>query len=152
MPEDLRVWEASRYGVDSHLENLRENIQQVQQATQELFCGLTELCLLCGITNIFTMYDERIKRILKRIDCEPMMRSAPMRIDDKWAEVGAFRTDEEMLMRLRSATGLTASLINRSMLPPILQNLSELSTPIMLPSDQGFAIRPMEQHNAGTRI
>jgi len=87
-----------------------------------LFVGLTELCLLCGIKQIFTFYDMRIARLLKRIDCPPTAISARLKVDDFQAEVGCFNTDEAMLARLREASGITETLVTLDMLPPVLQH------------------------------
>src|ERR1700685_3388477 len=52
MPHSPAVWETSRFAVDSPRGNSEEGIAQVNRATQELFCGITELCILCGIQKI----------------------------------------------------------------------------------------------------
>lgn len=121
MPSDPCVWEASRFAVDSLKGGCEEGLYQVHQATQELFCGVTELCLLCGIKQIFAMYDERIAKILKRIDCEPFAVSTRLKVADTMAEVGAFATDQSMLSRLRAATGINNDLVTPRMIPPLLQ-------------------------------
>jgi len=122
MPSNPDVWETSRFAVDSPAINPEEGLAQVNRATRELFVGLTELCLLCGIKQIFTFYDMRIARLLKRIDCSPTAISARLKIDDFQAEVGSFNTDQEMLRRLREASGITEPLVTLDMLPPVLQH------------------------------
>jgi acyl homoserine lactone synthase len=122
MPSSPDVWETSRFAVDSPAINPEEGLAQVNRATRELFVGLTELCLLCGIKQIFTFYDMRIARLLKRIDCPPTAISARLKVDDFQAEVGCFTTDEAMLARLRQAAGVTETLVTLDMLPPVLQH------------------------------
>ena len=121
MPRAPDVWETSRFAVDSLEGGSAHGAAQVNRATQELFCGLTELCLLCGIREIFTMYDMRIARLLRRLDCEPRAVSPRIRIGEILAQVGAFTTDATMLARLRAATGITEHLVTPDMLPPVLQ-------------------------------
>lgn len=122
MPHDPHVWEASRFAVDSLKGNSEEGIAQNSMAMQELFCGAAELSLLCGIREIFAMYDMRIARMLQRLDCQPRALSAEVLIEGDVCRVGAFTTDEIMLSRLRAATGLTGNLLTPDMLPPLLHD------------------------------
>jgi len=64
----------------------------------------------------------RIARLLKRIDCPPAAISQRLKIEDFQAEVGSFNTDEQMLARLRAASGITETLVTLDMLPPVLQH------------------------------
>lgn len=139
MPSNNNVWETSRFSVDSTEKNVHLHMAQVSRATQELFCGLTELCLMCGIREIYTMYDMRIARLLKRVDCEPYAISKKIEIAGNMAQVGAFRTDREMLSRLQTATGIAEFLVEEDMLPPILQEFrnSRISKAAMIsPSER----------------
>jgi acyl homoserine lactone synthase len=122
IPSRADVLEASRFAVDSLRGNSVEGLAQVNRATQELFCGLTELCLLCGIAQVFTMYDARIARLLKRLDCEPAQVSERMTVGETLAQVGAFKTDRHMLARLRAASGIHEPLVAPDMVPPALQH------------------------------
>ncbi len=121
LPRDPHVWEASRFAVDSPEGASEKSLAQVSRAVQELFCGLTELCLLCRIREVFTLYDMRIARLLKRLDCHPRMVSKRLRIGDNLVEVGVFATDQSMLCRLRAASGIRVPLVNADMLPPVLR-------------------------------
>jgi acyl homoserine lactone synthase len=120
MPRSPLVWEASRFAVSSSDEQSAKGMAQTNLATQELFCGLTELCLLCDIREIFTMYDLRIARLLKRLDCNPHRLSSRVEIDGHTSYVGCFKTDETMLTRLRAATGINHALVVIDMLPPVM--------------------------------
>lgn len=136
MPSDPDVWETSRFAVNSPKGDSEEGLAAVSKATAELFCGLTELCILCGIREVYTMYDMRIARLLKRLNCKPRAVSKQIRIDDIYAQVGAFRTNEEMLARLREASGIERPMISREMLPPVL--VSRLES---LESSEGAHVR-----------
>jgi N-acyl-L-homoserine lactone synthetase len=129
MPSSPVIWEASRFAVDSPEGQSKEGLAEVNRATQELFCGLTELCLLTGIREVYTLYDMRIARLLKRLDCRARATSQRLKIDDFQAETGVFRTDETMLANLRAATGLRDPLIRPDMLPPILMEFRAKSQP-----------------------
>lgn len=123
MPENPAVWEASRFGVNSLKERSREGLHQVSKATAELFCALTETCLLCGIETVYTLYDQRIARLIKRLDCTPDNISEPILIDGVACLIGRFTTDLSMLHRLRQASGIHDNLVSPDILPPILQEL-----------------------------
>jgi acyl homoserine lactone synthase len=125
MPERDDVWEASRFAVDNAEGCSAENMAQVSRATQELFCGLTELCILCGIREVYTMYDMRIARLLRRLDCPPRAVSATLKVDGHLTQAGIFATDAGMLARLRAVTGLQKPLVNPDALPPLLQGRRE---------------------------
>lgn len=138
MPSRPDVWETSRFAVDSPAGNTEEGLAQVNHATRELFVGLTELCLMCGIKQIFTFYDMRIARLLKRIDCPPTAISARLKIEDFQAEVGCFTTDEAMLDRLRTASGITEPLVTLDMLPPVLQHYRARLLHLPRPAEDRF--------------
>ena len=121
MPSDPHVWEASRFAVDCPKIEGDEGSNLPSLATQELFCGLTELCILCGIKKIYTLYDMRIARLLKKLNCEPQAVSERLPIDGQVSQVACFVTDESMLERLRAATGMRKNLITPDMLPPLLR-------------------------------
>lgn len=126
MPACDDVWETSRFAVSPVTGGEgQEGLAQVHRATQELFCGVTEVCLHCGITEIFTMYDSLIARLLRRLDCRPREVSAPLQIEGRACYVGRFRTDQAMLDRLRAASGITETLVHVEDLPPILLERAE---------------------------
>jgi N-acyl-L-homoserine lactone synthetase len=129
MPSSATVWEASRFAVDSPDGQSKEGLAEVNRATQELFCGLTEVCLLAGVREVYTLYDMRIARLLKRLDCRARATSQRLRIDNFLAETGVFTTDETMLANLRAATGIREQLVQPDMLPPILAELRAKSQP-----------------------
>ena len=128
MPTDQFVWEASRFAVESNTEEPEERVRQLNEFTAELFCALTELSILCGIREIYTLYDMRIARLLKRLDCEPVYVSEKRKIGDYLVQTGVFRTDADMLSRIQKKTGLRGYLINQDDLPPLLDNLRHANT------------------------
>jgi N-acyl-L-homoserine lactone synthetase len=141
MPVSATVWEASRFAVDSPEGQSNEGLAEVNRATQELFCGLTEVCLLTGIREVYTLYDMRIARLLKRLNCRARATSERLRIDTFQAEIGVFATDETMLANLRAASGIRERLIEPDMLPPFLQQRREhaIRTTLIEGADIPFA-------------
>lgn len=124
MPSSNTIWEASRFCVDDKFENIGTGINQINTITCELFCALTELSILCGIKQIYTLYDLRISRLLRRLDCVPQVESSRIKIDDHVAQVGCFNTDIQMLNHLRKATGIMQNLVDCTDLPPSFQKTS----------------------------
>lgn len=123
MPRSPMIWEASRFGVNSLSASVREGLHQVSRATAELFCALTETCILCGIDEVYTLYDARIARLIKRLDCTPKDISESMPIDGRECKIGRFITDSEMLSRIKKSAGIQKSLVTEASLPPILTEL-----------------------------
>jgi N-acyl-L-homoserine lactone synthetase len=123
MPRTIHAWETSRFGIDVPDSDSKEGLAKISRTTQELVCGLLELCLLCGITEIVTMYDLRITRLLKRVSFLPYMTSQRLPVSDIIAEVGLFKIDEAHLSRVRHAIGIEESTVTPGMLPPFLKAL-----------------------------
>ncbi len=122
MPDDdAGAWEVSRFSIDAPAADPAQAAALSQRAVAEMFCALTETCILCGIREIYTLYDDRIARVIERIDCAPERTSDVMPIDGQNCRTGVFRTDRQMLQRLRRATGVKDSLIAHIELPPVLQ-------------------------------
>lgn len=135
MSQSPYIWEASRFGVHSSKEKTRDNLLQVSKATSELFCALTETCILCGIREVYTLYDARIERLIKRLDCYPKNISDNILIDGIPCRIGRFLTNQEMLSNIRNASGLRTPLVSQDHLPPILSNMRLLNQRIPLLED-----------------
>lgn len=118
MPEAEDVWEASRFAISVLDGDPKKVAEQTQRTIGEMFCALTELCMHVGIKEIYTLYDERIARVIKRIDCQPCRISDKMPIDGANCQIGAFKTDGAMLSRLQKSTGITESFLDQIELPP----------------------------------
>lgn len=120
MPQKDTVWEVSRFAINPVATDPQMAQEEAMRAVGEMFCGLTELCISCGITDIFTFYDDRIARVIRRIDCAPYATSKVEEMYGTQVRVGAFKTDAAMLQRLRAATGITSSMIDGIELPMLL--------------------------------
>lgn len=120
MPQRRDVFEVSRFAVHSLAETAEAAAAETRKAVAEMFCGLTELCLRAGITEVHTLYDDRIAKIIRRLDCVPEKTSAPLEISGVPCRTGVFRTDAAMLARLRAATGIAHDLTGGLELPPAL--------------------------------
>lgn len=134
-PSDPFVWEGSRFSVEKAPGTHSKGLAQISHTTQELFCGITELCVHCGIREIFTLYDMRIARLLGRLNCPAKQVSSRICINGLPAEVGRFVTDQAMLERLRRSAGIYHNLIDTSDLPhglvQYLHTSNRLNTPTL---------------------
>ena len=112
LPADPRIWETSRFAVESLPETL-SGLRAVSRVTREMFCGLVELCLLFGIREIVTVYDVRIERLLERIGCAPYWRSGEHLIGNTVTVAGRFEISDGVLQAIRDAGGITEPVLYR---------------------------------------
>jgi acyl homoserine lactone synthase len=116
-PESPTMLEASRFAVHSGDDVIADDDPDIgglgdpSRTSSELFCGLVEYCLACGITEIVTVYDIRIARLLPRIGCKPRWQSPTLRIGKSAAKYGVFDINERVLADIREAGGITQSVI-----------------------------------------
>ena len=113
VPADERIWEASRFAVECG-EGGCESLAAVSSVTSELFCGLVEYCISAGIEQVVTVYDIRIARLLPRVGCTPLWKTKPQRVGKTLALAGGFETSETVLAELRTAGGITASVVQNA--------------------------------------
>ncbi len=120
MPARGDCIEVSRFAVDCPADNLQQVITETQQAIGEMFCALTEFCMRIGVRYVYTLYDARIEKVINKIDCTPQSVSETLPIDGMACQAGIFKTDTDMLQRLRAATGIQSPLISKIQNPPYL--------------------------------
>lgn len=121
MPVASNIYEVSRFSVNSLNPDSRANKAESQQAVGEMFVALTALCMKAGIDEIHTLYDDRIAKVIAKIDCAPYASSERLPIDGMMCQTGAFQTNQQMLDRLKAVTGVDASVIDGIDLPPALK-------------------------------
>lgn len=66
-----RVWESTRFCVDTARLAHDGNMKAVSMATCELMIGSLEYCRSAGIEDIITVIDPVMNRVLKRSECAP---------------------------------------------------------------------------------
>ena len=67
----------------------------------ELIAGIGEVALLAGLTQIVSVFDARILRVLKAVGCEPEVIGRPRRIGEVMAYAALFEPDQERLAAFR---------------------------------------------------
>lgn len=104
------IWESSRFSVD-HEAAAERTDKKLNRVTGELLSGLFEVALLAGLDYIVSVYDMHVDRILKRAGCRPDPLGEPRRIGRVKAYAGLFDASEEMVANIRSASGITGSVL-----------------------------------------
>lgn len=121
IPTTPNVWETSRFGVHSYASDKTDYVKHVNMTTVKLIWALTKTCLLCGITDIYTMYNLQVGRSVRRIGFIPEEVSEIRDIEGNKSVVGRFKMDEAALRRIEYLTAFTDKLDEES-LPPGLHN------------------------------
>jgi len=109
--ESATIWESSRIcaaGVAGRLERNRNGINTV---LSELILGIGEVAVAAGLTQIVSVFDARIFRVLKAAGCNPQLIGTPQRIGGVMSYAGLFDTGEGPLEVFRAATGISHSVL-----------------------------------------
>jgi acyl homoserine lactone synthase len=116
--ESATIWESSRIcaaAKDGQPERAKGGVNYV---LAELLVGIGDVARLAGLTQIVSVFDARIFRILKAAGCKPEIIGTPRRIGGTMSYAGVFNMDEAFQRAVR--TGLA---IEGSVLAPEAQEL-----------------------------
>ncbi len=117
--ESATIWESSRIcavAVEGQPERSRNG---VNLALGELLAGIGEVAIIAGLTQIVSVFDARIYRVLRAAGCNPQIIGRPRRIGGTMSYAGLFDTGEAPLQACRDALG-----IRRSVLAPDMEELA----------------------------
>ncbi len=113
-PESPLIWESSRFAIApnalSECERAEAN-HVVSRITVELLCGIVEVCQRAGIEHIVSVFDARMARIFRSIDCAFENIGTPTRIGKTMTFAGVFDMSNEMRDRLGKAGKLHAPVL-----------------------------------------
>ena len=112
-PCSRRVWEGSRFAVDCRYVG-RRGLGALHKASAEIFCGVVEFCIANDISEVVTVYDSRIARLLPRLGVSHKWISGQHRIGNTVAMTGVFDASNNMLGSIRRATGITESVVRNA--------------------------------------
>jgi acyl homoserine lactone synthase len=98
-PDSSLIWESSRFSLDTGPE--APMFLGVAQATYELFAGMIEFGLSRGLTDIVTVTDVRMERILRRAEWPLRRTGEPRKLDSTVAVAGYLEVSGESLSRIR---------------------------------------------------
>lgn len=96
------VWESSRFALDVNAD-ARSTVRGLASATYELFAGMIEFGLSRGLTEIVTVTDTRVERILRRAGWSLRRAGQPRILGATEALAGHLEVSTECLMRVRHA-------------------------------------------------
>lgn len=68
----------------------------------ELIAGIGEVALLAGLTQIVSVFDARILRVLRAVGCEPEVIGRPQRVGSATAYAALFEPDPQRLEAFRN--------------------------------------------------
>jgi len=115
--ESPLIWESSRFAVNPgafHAQHRAEANHSVNGTTIELLCGMVEVGLQAGIEHIVSVFDARMARIFRSIDCRFEQIGTPARIGKTMTYVGLFEISAEMRERLGTAGNLNTPVLASS--------------------------------------
>lgn len=112
-PASDAIWESSRFGVDLSSRSEKTG-RSIARATFELFAGMIEFGLMRGLSDIVTVTDARMERILCRANWQLRRLGSPRVIGKTLAVAGYLEVSRERLARVSDAGGLSGTVIRVS--------------------------------------
>lgn len=110
MPFAPQIWESSRFAVDATAEAPKGD-HGIARATYELFAAMVEFGLSRQLTDIVTVTDARMERILRRAGWPLRRIGNPSRIGNTLAVAGYLSVSIEVLTCLRKAASITTPVL-----------------------------------------
>lgn len=107
-PESPQIWESSRFAINPGIfagEDRTNANHRVNAVTLELLCGIVEICRKSGIDHIVSVFDARMARIFRSIDCPFDVIGVPTRIGKTMTYAALFQMSAAMRRRLGKVGG-----------------------------------------------
>ena len=108
--ESATIWESSRFSMDPEAAVPLPN-RPISYVTGELLAGLVETGLAAGLTEIVSVFDARMVRVLRMAGYPAELISPPRRIGVCMTYAGLFEVSEAALERIRRAGGIEGSVL-----------------------------------------
>jgi acyl homoserine lactone synthase len=109
-PSTPLVWESSRFAIDVAADAPKGD-HGITRAAYELFAGMVEFGLSRQLTDIVTVTDVRMERILRRAGWRLRRIGNPSTIGNTLAVAGYLEISRDTLASLRKAGGLSAPVL-----------------------------------------
>ncbi len=109
--ESATIWESSRICAGAVAGQPERTRSRVNYVLSELILGIGEVAVAAGLTQIVSVFDARIFRVLKAAGCDPQIIGTPQRIGGVTSYAGLFDTGEGPLKAFRAATGIEHSVL-----------------------------------------
>ena len=107
------IWESTRFCVSKEAA-LERSSNQLNYTTAELLAGIVEVGQMAGLKSVVSVYDARMKRVLRNAGCPAKEIGTPTRIGGVMTYAGLFDIDVPMLERIRTASGITGSVLEQN--------------------------------------
>ncbi len=104
-PASLTIWESSRFALDIDADAPKA-AHGLASATYELFAGMIEFGLSQQLSDIVTVTDARMERILRRAGWPLRRIGEPRKLGSTLAVAGYLDVSTESLANIRAAGGL----------------------------------------------
>jgi acyl homoserine lactone synthase len=109
-PSNCSIWESSRFALDVATDAPKGK-HSIACATYELFAGMIEFGLSRRLTDIITVTDARMERILRRSGWPLRRIGNPCNLGNTLAVAGYLEISPETLAGIRSAGGFTGPVL-----------------------------------------
>ncbi len=110
--ESPTIWESSRFCVSLCDQHGRRSLSNLNSVTAELIAAMGEVGVLSGLSNIVTVYDHFLRRIISRAGCEETLVGGPENIGGVKTYAGMFRIDETELVEFKATWGFSGNLLD----------------------------------------
>ena len=118
--ESPLIWESSRFAVNPRIFEAKDRAEAnhtVNRTTVELLCGMVETAQQAGIDHIVSVFDARMARIFRLIDCRFEQLGTPARIGKTMTYSGLFDMSGDMWSRLGAAGNFREPVLTDVALP-----------------------------------
>ena len=109
--ESATIWESSRICATTSPGQPDRGKSGVNYALSELILGIGEVAVAAGLTQIVSVFDARIFRVLRAAGCNPQIIGTPQRIGGTMSYAGLFDAGERPLKAFRAAAGIENSVL-----------------------------------------
>lgn len=110
LPNSPLIWESSRFATAQSDSSARTSVG-LATATLELFTAMIEFGLANKLTEIVTVTDLRVERILRRASWPLQRLGEPAVIDTTMAVAGSLEVSVEALRRVRQISGIACPVL-----------------------------------------
>jgi N-acyl-L-homoserine lactone synthetase len=109
-PASSSVWESSRFALDIATDAPKGE-HSIARATYELFAGMIEFGLSRRLSDIVTVTDARMERILRRAGWPLRRLGKPCNLGNTSAVAGYLEVSTEVLAKIRDAGGFAGPVL-----------------------------------------
>jgi acyl homoserine lactone synthase len=109
--ESATIWESSRICATTAPGQPDRSKSGVNYVLSELILGIGEVAVAAGLTQIVSVFDARIFRVLRAAGCDPQIIGRPQRIGGTMSYAGLFDTGQGPLKAFRAAAGIGNSVL-----------------------------------------